>query len=117
MVVTRKYLIWALEKNIKTKNYLLYWFFQDLIDSALSSALVQKKISDELNCAIKKSQIETIRYRIPSNKLKAFKRLIVIEKEKEIFAHETITEQEITTFTDPFKQKQENESSFIKLIK
>lgn len=116
MVVTRKYLIWALEKNIKTKNYLLYWFFQELIDSNLSSALVQKKISDELDCIVKKSQIETIRYRIPTNKLKDFKSLIVIERENEKFVAQTTNEQELTNFTDPFKQKVEQEDSFIKLI-
>ncbi|MFY7908395.1 MAG: hypothetical protein ACOVO2_02525 [Emticicia sp.] len=114
MVVTRNYLVWALENNIKTKNYLLYWYFQELIDSSLTSSLVQKKISDDLGHAIKKSQIETIRYRIPTAKLQAFKTLISIEKATGHLPKTIISENK-AEFTNPF-EKNNTDDSFIKLI-
>ena len=114
MVVTRNYLVWALENNIKTKNYLLYWYFQELIDSSLTSSLVQKKISDDLGYEIKKSQIETIRYRIPTTKLQAFETLISIEKTTG-HSPKAITPENKAEFTNPF-ERNHSDDSFIKLI-
>jgi hypothetical protein len=73
MIITKNDLIQALKRNFKKKNALLYLYFQELFDSAHSSAFVRMKIFEEIGIELTKIQLDTIRYRMDKTNAKKMK--------------------------------------------